>query len=160
MTRRQVHRILVPLDGSELSERALSWAETLAGPSGARITLLQVVPSLTQVVAATSAGTTPVAAETIVDPAEQVDAAKRAARDDLERARHQITSDGDMAIVVEEGSSGDAIVRRAEEDGVDLIVMSTRGQGGLIRAVLGSVADHVVRHARCPVLLIPARAAR
>jgi nucleotide-binding universal stress UspA family protein len=48
----------------------------------------------------------------------------------------------------------EAIVHLAEEIGADLIVMGSRGFGGLKRALLGNVADSVVRHAHCPVLIV------
>jgi nucleotide-binding universal stress UspA family protein len=49
------------------------------------------------------------------------------------------------------------IVRFADERHADLIVMGTHGYGGVKRLLLGSVADHVVRQARCPVLVVPAK---
>lgn len=51
-------------------------------------------------------------------------------------------------------SVGEAIVRRASEQSVDLIVMSSHALTGVARALLGSVADEVVRKADCPVLVI------
>jgi nucleotide-binding universal stress UspA family protein len=55
-----------------------------------------------------------------------------------------------------EGSAGDELCRLAEEVDADVIVMGTRGRGGVRRALLGSVSDHVVRHAPCPVLVVGA----
>ncbi|HUF27453.1 MAG TPA: universal stress protein [Gemmatimonadaceae bacterium] len=52
------------------------------------------------------------------------------------------------------GAAGDALVRHVAECGASLIVMTTRGNGGVARAILGSVADRVVRDAPVPVLLI------
>jgi nucleotide-binding universal stress UspA family protein len=46
------------------------------------------------------------------------------------------------------------IVALAEELGADLIVMGSRGLGGVRRALMGSVSDSVVRHAHCPVLVV------
>ena len=51
----------------------------------------------------------------------------------------------------------DGIVRTAQESGADMIAIATHGRGGLGRAVLGSVADGVVRHSRLPCLLVNAR---
>ncbi len=53
-----------------------------------------------------------------------------------------------------QGPKDQAIVRLSEELGAGLIVMGSRGLGGLRRALLGSVSDSVVRHAHCPVLVV------
>jgi nucleotide-binding universal stress UspA family protein len=52
------------------------------------------------------------------------------------------------------GGVADNIVGLAEELGVGLIVMGSRGQGGIRRALMGSVSDSVVRHAHCPVMIV------
>jgi nucleotide-binding universal stress UspA family protein len=54
------------------------------------------------------------------------------------------------------GRADEEVVVLAEELGVDLIVMGSRGSGGVKRALLGSVSDSVVRHAHCPVLVVRA----
>lgn len=57
---------------------------------------------------------------------------------------------------VVEGPAGPAICALAEEVGAAAIVIGSRGRGGLKRALLGSVSDHVVRHAPCPVVVVHA----
>lgn len=57
--------------------------------------------------------------------------------------------------LIKRGDPRDAIVEAAEELGADLIVMGTHGRRGVARALLGSVAEWVVRHASCPVLTVP-----
>jgi universal stress protein A len=52
------------------------------------------------------------------------------------------------------GTAAEDIVKLAEEDGVDLIVMGTHGRTGLARVLMGSVAEAVMRHAKCPVLTL------
>lgn len=59
----------------------------------------------------------------------------------------------DAERVVLEGDAGAAVCRFAEEVGADAIVMGSRGRGGVKRALLGSVSDHVVRNAPCPVVI-------
>jgi nucleotide-binding universal stress UspA family protein len=54
-----------------------------------------------------------------------------------------------------EGSAAKEIVLRAREIGADLIVIGTHGRTGIAHALLGSVAERVVQHARCPVLAVP-----
>ncbi len=55
-----------------------------------------------------------------------------------------------------EGNAGPALCELAAEVGADVIVIGTRGRGGIKRALLGSVSDHVVRNAPCPVLVVGA----
>ncbi len=55
--------------------------------------------------------------------------------------------------IVLEGVPGPTLCAYAAEVGADAIVVGTRGRGGLRRALLGSVSDHVVRHAPCPVVV-------
>ena len=64
---------------------------------------------------------------------------------------------GSLGSRVEVGRPDELITMLAEQGGYDLIVMGTHGRRGLLRAMLGSVAERVVRHAPCPVLTIPAR---
>jgi nucleotide-binding universal stress UspA family protein len=56
------------------------------------------------------------------------------------------------------GSPASAIVKMAEEEGVEMIVMPTHGRTGLLRMLMGSVAEEVVRKAKCPVLTVKADA--
>jgi nucleotide-binding universal stress UspA family protein len=60
----------------------------------------------------------------------------------------------DADLVVLDGAPGPALVDLAAELPASVVVIGTRGHGGLRRAVLGSVSDHVVRHAPCPVVVI------
>jgi universal stress protein A len=54
-----------------------------------------------------------------------------------------------------EGRPAAEIIRHARESGADLIVLGTHGRTGIAHVVLGSVAERVVQHARCPVLTVP-----
>jgi nucleotide-binding universal stress UspA family protein len=52
------------------------------------------------------------------------------------------------------GRADEEIIVRAEQVGADLVVVGSRGLGGIRRALMGSVSDSVVRHAHCPVLVV------
>jgi nucleotide-binding universal stress UspA family protein len=56
--------------------------------------------------------------------------------------------------LVWQGDPGGSIAAAAEAEGADLVVVGTRGRSGAGRMLLGSVSDHVVRHASCPVLVV------
>ena len=71
-------------------------------------------------------------------------------------AAAELGDDVSTTTAITSGVPGHAICAYAERVGADLIVMGTHGRTGVSRAVLGSVAEAVVRHSRCPVMTIPA----
>lgn len=148
MTKQYKH-ILVPLDGSELAETALDDAVSVAESSHADITLLQVIPTIEEVL---GSGT---------DHPIYIDeqwASKRAnAVDYLNKVHKQLhCKEVEVHPAVEMGSAAEIIIDYAHDHPVDLIVMATHGRSGLKRWVYGSVADKVLRGADVPVLLIRA----
>jgi nucleotide-binding universal stress UspA family protein len=141
--------ILVAVDGSEASKRALSEAIQLAKLSRCTLTAVYVID---QSAAFTYAGA--------CDPHLLTDAARQVGVSLLNGALAQMRElnvVGDTEIVETQGIAEDiasALMRCAERRGVDLVVMGTHGRRGLRRMVIGSVAERFVRHATCPVLLI------
>jgi nucleotide-binding universal stress UspA family protein len=124
--------VIVPLDGTAESTAAVTQACAIAGLTGARITLLRVY----------SAGSpTP----------ETLEYLQKAA---LECSH----ASGTIDVVVLSGSPVEVILQQVEERGANLVVMRTRGRAGLSRAVLGSVAEGVVKGSPAPVLLLPPQA--
>jgi nucleotide-binding universal stress UspA family protein len=130
----QTSHMLIPLDGSELSEGILAPAIGLAQLSGAHVTLLQVIEPQQ------SSGDS--AAE------------RRAALSYLEGIAREHMSGLEVDVAVEEHESpAVAILEYAALHGADLIALATHGRGGWSRVALGSVADKVVRGTMMPVLL-------
>jgi nucleotide-binding universal stress UspA family protein len=84
--------------------------------------------------------------------ADDQEAASRAV---LERTRATLELP-DAELLVVAGSPGPTLCDVATELSASVIVIGTRGRGGIRRAVLGSVSDHVVRHAPCPVVTVAA----
>jgi universal stress protein A len=86
---------------------------------------------------------------------EQYPSINELARENLEHfARKQIGDQIECTLLVRAGDSAAITRRLADELGVDLIVMATHGHKGLVRIVLGSVAERVLRDAKCPVLTL------
>ena len=143
-------RIVVPVDGSELAERALPQAEALARLTGAPLHLVRVV-DLTSMA---RYGTIGLHAE--VTAFQRLLANEEAvARDDLARTARGLRDRG-VSVTTEErrGDAATEIVAATEPG--DVIVMATHGRGGVTRWFLGSVAEEVARHAPVPVLLVRA----
>jgi nucleotide-binding universal stress UspA family protein len=136
--------ILVPLDGSDLSASILPPAKMLAMATGARLTLLHVVSS-TAVLGARIFPLMP----------DDISPAKEKARAHLESVADSLRSEGlDAAVHVQEHEApARAIAALAESMGADLIALATHGYGGLKRALLGSVADKVLRSSSVPLLV-------
>ncbi len=153
-------KILVTLDGSDLAGTALPEVARVAGPD-TEVIVAEVIDSVGQILTRTSGGAgfaLSEAGETTIDAADVVIAHQRTGAEGyLEAARELLLSRGIAKVTarVLEGTAGPMIVRLADEENVDVIVMATHGRSGVSRALLGSVSDHVVRHTeRASVLLV------
>ena len=136
--------ILVPTDLSEGAEQALAYACELARTLDAEIHLLNVVGMPALGVPELGVAMT----ATVID---QLVVENQTALQELARARCAARLG---QVLIKAGDARDMINRTAQELGVDLIVMGTHGRRGLTRALLGSVAESVVRSAPCAVLTV------
>lgn len=137
-------RILVPTDGSPTSERALRHAADLTAALGADLLVVTVLD------VATYAGLPMETAWEGIDDVLRSDA--RAALTDAQRVLEGRGVASETHLL--EGEPTREIVRFAERADCDLIVMGTRGRGGIDRLLLGSVAEAVVRSADVPVTTV------
>lgn len=143
--------VIVATDFSEAAEDALSAGLKIVGSDLRRLALLNVVlDPLHQ----------PWMVETVgmdFEAVQQawVDAAREQFRKLLKRRKLEPSNVATHVVV---GRPDVEIVRFARDRGADLIVVGTHGYGAVKRLLLGSVADHVVRQAPCPVLVVPQRA--
>lgn len=135
-------KILVPLDGSQLSQRALPPALALSEQSGAELLLVRVPAADTLSIA--------------VREAKQRELAQDALAYLETICQSNVQPQLNLRAQVLEGDVASAIVDTARAEQVDLIVMSTHGYSGLTRWVLGSVTEKVLRRASCPVLAVRA----
>lgn len=142
--------ILVPLDGSELAERALPIALDIARRAGGTVHLLRTHVPLA-IVGATAEGVF------TQDMLEADDSLRARALRYLEEKAHNLTKDWGVAVNVRvvDGAPGACIVEAAAEVNAGLIVMTTHGAGGFAPGWLGSVCDAVIRHSHRPVLALP-----
>ncbi len=138
-------RILVPTDFTETSDRAAEWALTLAERLGSWVTLMHSyeIPII---------GFPDGALVATADIATRIADASRAALDSAvaKQQGRKVKVDG----ILRDGVSWEEINHVAEEIDADLVVIGTHGRRGLARALLGSVAENVVRTARRPILTI------
>jgi nucleotide-binding universal stress UspA family protein len=150
-------QVLVPLDGSEASERALPHAQSVAEAFGARVHLLQVISLVDEYQASLGGEESPTVTEYSLETARQITAARQTqAEAYLKATAARLAANGlSVETSVRQGSTLDNITHFIAENGIDLIVMSTHGRGGLQRFLVGSVTDRVIRFSHVPVLAIP-----
>lgn len=140
-----IKKILVPIDFSKCSLKALTYGIAFAKQFKAAITLLYVVQPY--YVAGDYAGGLDYAALT-----QEIE--ESSAKRLKEMAQKAIGNKAKYKVLLETGRPVDEITRTAEELNIDLIIISTHGHTGLKHVVLGSTAENVVRHAPCPVLTV------
>jgi nucleotide-binding universal stress UspA family protein len=138
-------KVLVPLDGSALAERALWHAEEIAKGADAEILLLQAVFVPMPVVPESA----------LLTEGKILEEVARSAAEYLDRVASELRARGrNVRTVIEERPPADAILHIAEQEKADLIVMSTHGRSGLSRLVMGSIAESVLRHTARTIMFV------
>ncbi len=139
----KTQRILVPVDGSEMSNFALHEADKLASQSEGELTLMFVHEP----------ATVHLMDDNYPEPKEMTETLMETAQNCMEKLLATLTTpEGHRHSVIERGSPAQTIVDHSAD--YDLIVMSTHGHTGLKQIHLGSVAERVVRGAHCDVLVV------
>lgn len=149
------NRILAPLDGSEFSECSLDHVKAIAlGCQVPEVILLRVVEPIHSSDAAAYA-------ESGMNMGLLKRDIEAAAQTYIEGLAEELKKAGlDARGVSTTGRAADTIMKYADENAVDLIIMSTHGRSGVGRWLMGSVADKVVRHSRVPVLTVSPQGCR
>ena len=140
----QLKKILVPIDFSNCSKKALQYAIPLAQQHQAALTLLYVVPNN---YAIGEYGGFDYAS---LEEEMRASGERQLAELSVDAVQGRVEADAAIRI----GSAGVEIVEAAKAEPADLIVISTHGHTGLKHVLLGSVAEYVVRRAPCPVLVV------
>ncbi|EAT59935.1 universal stress protein [Chlorobium sp. BLA1] len=133
-----IKKIICPVDFSELSRKSLQYANEFAKLSGGEVFLVGVIEN------------DPTINYSHGLDAERAEAEKKLALLIDEEQMAGIVSD----YVIYEGFAEECIIDYAKRKEADVIVMGSHGRRGLKRMILGSVAEHVVRRAPCPVLIV------
>lgn len=139
-----IKRVLIPLDGSELAEKVVPHLVRLVAAERTEILLIS---ALSRAIPAFADLAIPALDEVITLAGSEIE-------DSVSRVEGQLRQLGfSVSRQYLLGLPSDCILQMAEEEHIDLIAMSTHGRTGVGRALLGSVADQVVRHTQKPVLL-------
>jgi nucleotide-binding universal stress UspA family protein len=145
-----IRRVLIPFDGSELAERVIPHLLRFVAPERTELLLMTAL----------SSSIFPLFNDTLRSLT--VERSILSHESEASEQVHAVTQQLDqLGFSVEsqflQGTPAESILRLSQEANVDLIAMSTHGRTGLGLALLGSVADEVVRHACPPVFLVPAQ---
>jgi len=144
--------ILIPTDGSELAEHAVTNGLALAKSVGAKVTVIIVLDPFDRLFVAETRAAQRQALENLARQKEEVE---KYAADVLSRAADAAQQAGVPCdtVQVENTRPYQAIIAAAADRGCDLIVMASHGRGGLSAIVLGSVTNKVLTHTKTPVLV-------
>lgn len=146
------YSILVAIDGSESSMKAVDYAIELAKKEdNSRITVLNILDMDTAKQVSSSIITAPTYG------LEEYELHKKAVLEWLDAIKSKCENEGiqtEMKVIGGPSPVPDSIIIYAENENVDLIVVGTRGRSGFKKLLLGSVASKVVTYAHCPVLVV------
>jgi nucleotide-binding universal stress UspA family protein len=141
--------IIVGIDGSDGAHRALEWAMKEAAAHHAALTVVTV-----HAVAASAWTGNPV----ILPPDEPaVEKVRHAAEESVAKAAAQLGESQPLSVTVRavNGVPAQELIEASRD--ADLVVVGSRGAGGFVRLMMGSVSDQVVHHAYCPVVVVPSQ---
>ena len=146
-------KILLATDGSEEAQLALSTAVDEANSTNSELHVVTVGPWSSDPAYTVGEASFGRQTYTYEEVSEEI---RKEAREILDDQVRKIEEEGGSVqeAHLRRGRKDQEIVRLAEEIGAGLIVIGSRGRGGVRRALMGSVSDSVVRHAHCPVLVV------
>lgn len=146
---KNIQRALVAIDFSDKSDDVTQWALSLAKQHQAELHLVHVADPDPDFV-----GYGP-------GPQTVRDQVAEGMRDEHQKLEQLAATINDAGVAVQwhclQGAVVETILRKASDDDVDIIIVGSHGHGGLYRAVLGSTSEGVVRHALCPVVVVPTK---
>jgi nucleotide-binding universal stress UspA family protein len=138
-----IQKILIPIDGSESSKRALEFGIAIAKSAKAKITILEVIEDF---------GPLPGYYEAAPPGKDRVKWISEQRFDKVHTILDDSTIQWDRKVA--EGYAADEILNTAEQGKYDMIVIGSRGMGAVGRFLVGSVSDRVVHHAHCSVTVV------
>lgn len=142
----RLKRVLVPVDFSDCSKKALAYALPFAKQFGAEVVLVHVIQPYV-----------PVPEMTAFDITAMLAQMRASGKSELDKLRLSIPENIKVTALLLEGNPAHEIAKAAAKVDADLIILSTHGRTGLGRMFMGSVAEHVTRYAPCPVLTVRER---
>ncbi len=150
-----IKKVLVAVDGSKPADKALDFALDLSRKYSAEIVLLSVVqPAIVPMVYYPTTGVPSVPRVAMSAYSKKLEAQHKKVLSEASKKTKKVKPDLKVSTKLLEGRPSDKIIETAREGNFDIIVMGSRGLGGIKEFFLGSVSDRVADEAACPVLIV------
>ena len=152
-----ISKILIAIDDSVIAEHAASYGFDIARKFGAQVGLVNIVePAIIPQIANTS---DPIMGFPLqssgIEEIELLDIQKNQSENIVNQVIQKLAGELEVTHFNEFGPTADGIIKCCHDFNADLIVLGTHGRTGIDRLLMGSVAEHVVRHSEVPVLVVP-----
>jgi len=152
-----ITKILIGIDDSKQAEHAAEYGFDIARKFNAEVGLVNIVEPA--VMPQVSMGADPLTGMPVqgagFDEMEMLDIQKNIADNIVDRTIKKFAADMNVTHFTEYGSTADGIIDCSKEFKADLIIIGTHSRHGIDRLLMGSVAEHVIRHSQIPVLVVP-----
>ena len=148
-------KILIAIDDSKISEHAAAYGFDIARLYNAEVGLVHIVEPVMLPPAGTDVMTGTPFEGTVANDFEMIKAQAESSENILEKTADKFGTELKVTHFTQYGSTAGGIIDCGREFKADLIVLGTHGRTGLDRLLMGSTAEHVVRHSDVPVLVVP-----
>lgn len=150
-----IHKILIAVDDSRYADHAAEVGFEMARFCNAEVGLVNIIEPIILPAAGSDSITGITTEVSMVDEVEMVRIQKEAAENTVKRIQSQYAEELKITNFTEYGLTADGILKCGAEFGADMIVIGTHSRRGIDRLLMGSIAEHVVRHSKVPVLVVP-----
>jgi nucleotide-binding universal stress UspA family protein len=149
-----IKKILIGVDNTKYADHAAQYGLDIAHKFRAKVGLVHIIEPVVMPYS-NSADPLTGASDIGMADVELIDIQSSNSKAIIDNIVKKYCGDLEVTHFTEFGDTADGIVRCAEEFGADMIVIGTHSRTGIDRLLMGSVAEHVVRHAMVPVLVVP-----
>ena len=150
-----IKKILIAVDDSRYADHAAEFGFEMARLCNAEVGLVNIIEPIIMPSGSYDSITGITPEVSVVNESEMVRIQKEAAENTVKRIQAQYADELKITNFTEYGLTADGILKCSAEFGADMIVIGTHSRTGIDRLFMGSIAEHVVRHSKIPVLVVP-----
>lgn len=153
----KIQRILIGIDDSKYAENAAAYGFEMARTLGSQVGIVNIV----EPIIFPSSNSDTITGTTFesggIPDTEILNAQTESAENTMDRTIKKFAGDLNVTQFTDFGSTAEGILKCSKEFAADLVIIGTHSRSGLDRLLMGSIAEHVVRHSDVPVLVVPFR---